>query len=625
MSKLETFTAPETIETVALSNLYLSEINPRQEVADEGIALLAESLVTCGLIQNLSGLRDKDGKIGIVAGGRRFRALNIAVTERADLAQVPVKITDNPFVAEQWANAENTAREELDPIDEVRAYGKMAAKSLSVGKISNAFGVTEAHVRRRLALADLPDPVLDAVKAGEISQGIAKAMTICDDEAKILEALEGAISGRLYNEYYVRQALTPESVRNTDRKAKFVGQDAFEEAGGTVTSDLFQNETLFKDPELLERLYSEKLEAEAEKLREAEGWAWAMTTDDSNPYFYEVRDAHGVAQTPVIEGLLTEEQAERFDELAELEEGDALDEAGQAELDALQKVLDGEYQPEQKAIAGIMVFVRHNGEISALRGLIKPEDQAAAIEQEFIEAPSKPSKPTASEAEKPAFSQKFIDDMKAIRLAAIQTAMLDKPEYVLSLFAFYATPASGHYTSLFGFGYGGAENNKPEIDDQFVLDPRLGGERDEAAEEAYSQFQEMAGKGSVEAFKAFRDLGKKTRNGEITAFLARRFTTQRADFMAEIAADVGADMRSIWTPSETNCFKRLKGWQLDDLYKDLLDLHVDTDDYRAFSKSKKGEKNEAMHKLFNDPEHQKALRVTPEQKARIDAWVPECF
>ncbi|WP_108862350.1 ParB/RepB/Spo0J family partition protein [Ruegeria sp. Alg231-54] len=625
MSKLETFTAPETIETVSLSDLYLSDINPRQDVAEEGIALLADSLVTCGLIQNLNGLRDADGKIAIVAGGRRLRALNIAVTERADLAQVPVKITDNPFVAEQWANAENTAREELDPIDEVRAYGKMAAKSLSVGKISNAFGVTEAHVRRRLALAGLPDPVLDAVKAGEISQGIAKAMTICDDEAKILEALEGAKTGRLYNEYYVRQALTPDSVRNTDRTAKFVGQDAFEEAGGTVTSDLFQNETLFNDPELLEHLFAEKLAEEAEKLREAEGWAWAMTTDDSNPYFYEVRDAHGFAQTPEVEGILTEEQVERFDELAELEDGNALDETGKAELDAMQKILDGEYQPEQKALGGIMVFVRHNGEISALRGLIKPEDQNAAIEQDLIAEPSKPSKSTTSDADKPAFSQKFIDDMVAIRLGAIQTAMLDKPEFVLSLFAFYATPASGHYNSLFGFGYGGAERNAPEIDHLYNLDPRLGGERDEAAEEAYNQFQEMAGQGSVEAFKAFRNLGKKVRNGEITAFLARRFMTQRPEFMADIMEEIGADMRAIWTPSATNCFKRLKGWQLDDLYKDLLNLHLDTDDYRAFSKSKKGEKVEALHKLFNDPEHQKALRITAEQQARIEVWVPDCL
>ncbi len=68
MSKLETFTAPETIETVALSDLYLSDMNPRQDVGDEGIALLADSLVMCGLIQNLSGLRDADGNTkGLIA------------------------------------------------------------------------------------------------------------------------------------------------------------------------------------------------------------------------------------------------------------------------------------------------------------------------------------------------------------------------------------------------------------------------------------------------------------------------------------------------------------------------------------------------------------------------------
>jgi ParB family chromosome partitioning protein len=72
-------------------------------------------------------------------------------------------------------------------------------------------------------------------------------------------------------------------------------------------------------------------------------------------------------------------------------------------------------------------------------------------------------------------------------------------------------------------------------------------------------------------------------------------------------------------------FKRLKGQQLDYLYKDLLDLQLDADAYRAFAKSKKGEKNEAMPKLFNDPEHQKMCGVTAEQKARIEAWVPDCF
>ncbi len=259
MSKVETFTAPETIETITLSDLYLSDLNPRQEVGEEGIALLADSLVMCGLIQNLSGLRDADGKVAIVAGGRRLRALNIAVTERADLEQVPVKITDNPFVAEQWANAENTAREELDPVDEVRAYGKMAEKSLSVAKISNAFGVTEAHVRRRLALAGLPAAVLDALKAGEISMGLAKAMTVSTEEDKILEVLEQAKECRWFSEHDVKQALTSEAVSSTNRKAVFVGQEAYVEAGGTVTADLFADETLFNQGALLDHLFAEKL------------------------------------------------------------------------------------------------------------------------------------------------------------------------------------------------------------------------------------------------------------------------------------------------------------------------------------------------------------------------------
>ncbi|WP_170766486.1 ParB/RepB/Spo0J family partition protein [Ruegeria lacuscaerulensis] len=621
MSKIETFTAPETIETIALSDLYLSDLNPRQEVAEEGIALLADSLVMCGLIQNLSGLRDKDGKVGIVAGGRRLRALNIAVIERADLAQVPVKVTDNPFVAEQWANAENTAREELDPVDEVRAYGKMAAKSLSVAKISNAFGVTEAHVRRRLALAGLPTAVLDALKAGEISMGLAKAMTVSTEEEKILEVLEQAKECRWFSEHDVKQALTSEAVSSTNRKAVFVGQEAYVEAGGTVTADLFADETLFNEGALLDHLFAEKLAAEAAKLREAEGWDWVDTHEDSYiPYGFS--GIEGMHRLEMVSREFTKEQAERYDELVELYEAEALDADGEKELAALEDYAAPFYSDDQRKLSGVFVYVGNNGDIKSSSAYVADEHVQAAIEVGVL-APVKETK--TKEAPKPAYSQKFIDDMVAIRLAAIQTALLDKPDYVLSLFAFSTTPASGLTSNLFGFGYGGAERNTPEIDDQFILDPRLGGERDEAAEAAYDQFHEMAAQGCVEAFKAFRDLGKKTRNGEITAFLARRFLTQSPEFMAQIEAEIGADMRTIWTPSAENCFKRLKGWQLDDLYKDLLELHLDNDMFKTFAKSKKGAKNEAMHKLFNDPEHQAALGVTEAQKAKIDAWVPDCF
>ena len=70
--------AAAVIEYVPLADLYLSDLNPRQEADPEGIALLAQSILTCGLVQNLAGLRDDAGRIGIVAGGRRLRALAIA-------------------------------------------------------------------------------------------------------------------------------------------------------------------------------------------------------------------------------------------------------------------------------------------------------------------------------------------------------------------------------------------------------------------------------------------------------------------------------------------------------------------------------------------------------------------
>jgi len=144
MTKQSTITAAKgmpVIEYLALADLTLSDLNPRKDVSEEGIALLADSLVTCGLIQNLAGIMDAKGNVAIVAGGRRLRALAIAVKTRPDLGVVPVQIAANAAIALQWANAENTARVDLDPVDEIRAYGKMMAQDRDVGKISQAFGV----------------------------------------------------------------------------------------------------------------------------------------------------------------------------------------------------------------------------------------------------------------------------------------------------------------------------------------------------------------------------------------------------------------------------------------------------------------------------------------------------
>ena len=63
------------VQYFPLDRLYLSDMNPRQDADADRIDLLADSIIACGLIQNLAGLADADGRVAVVAGGRRLRAL----------------------------------------------------------------------------------------------------------------------------------------------------------------------------------------------------------------------------------------------------------------------------------------------------------------------------------------------------------------------------------------------------------------------------------------------------------------------------------------------------------------------------------------------------------------------
>ena len=320
--------SPEVIE---LANLYLSPLNPRQTHEASSIALLADSLVTCGLMQNLGGFRDPDGRVGIVFGGRRLAALRIAVERRPDLAQVPVAIAPDEDTARMWAQSENIAREALAPAEEVRAYGRMRDAGSSVPQIAQAFGVTEAHVYRRLKLADLPAFVLDALDAQKISLGIAAAFTVSNDLELSENVLARILTARgSFSEHDVRRMLQPQSVGPRDRRVRFVGEDAYIAAGGRITRDLFSDSVFFEDLALLDRLFAERLQAEAES--QSFGWAWVDRVDQTYFGADGMKELLGssFARLYRIEGDLSEEEAAEYDELADLAHGDALDEDGQA-------------------------------------------------------------------------------------------------------------------------------------------------------------------------------------------------------------------------------------------------------------------------------------------------------
>ena len=105
------------IQEIPFADLHISELNPRSVVNDASIATLAENIRTYGLIQNIAGYPEKDG-IGIVVGGRRYRALAL-LQDDPRFQTVTVKIAPDQATAEFWATSENAQREALHPADEI--------------------------------------------------------------------------------------------------------------------------------------------------------------------------------------------------------------------------------------------------------------------------------------------------------------------------------------------------------------------------------------------------------------------------------------------------------------------------------------------------------------------------
>ncbi len=605
-----------SIELVPLDALTLSDLNPRKSVSDAHIDTLAASIARFGLIQNLAGLRTKKGRVEIVAGGCRLRALQKIAAEAETPAPVtvPVRITEDAEEAAIWANAENAAREALTPADEIRAFGAMTAKGATVPDIALAFATSEARVYQRLALAALPAPVIDALAAGEITLGAAKAFTLSEDAALSLTLLE-QIKGQPISEAQLKSALTPEAVTGSDRRALFVGQEAYEAAGGAITRDLFSQAVYFTDPALLDDLFDERLEAARAALVSDAGWLWAEAKREPWLNYYEIDQAKLTRLYPV-EGDLSDAEAEDYDQLAEMCEAGVLDAEGEARLADLQSTLDGSYTDDQKRVSGCLILVNQSGKVEITAGLVRPEDKDVALAAGVLTAPDRPAP-----APKSPYSQKLRADMQAIRLAAVQSALLAKPDLVLDLLAFGLSEASGSFESLFDLRLG-RPNNIPSIEDGFDREPRLDHGLDPtAAWQTGTRVDDLE-----EAFAAFRASGKKARNAVLTEAFARALPDQAGDegFFAAIAAEAKADIRAHWTPTAENFFSRVSAGVLTDLLRTFLDC--DTRDARvvSFGKLKKAEKAEKLEMLIGDATTQKLMGLTSEQKVKLAIWVPDC-
>jgi len=602
-----------TDEHIPFADLYLSDINPRSVVNGEAITALAANIREHGLIQNPAGLRDATGKVGIVAGGRRYRALALLQNDPR-FQTVTIRMAPDQATAAFWATSENAQREDLHPADEIRDFGAMDKRGVKVADIAVAYGVTEKHVYRRLALSNLPAPVLDALRSGTVSLSQAAAFTISDDEALTLEVLalhmENIAKGwGGLNDYTIKTRLKPGSVKGTDRRAVFVGEADYTAAGGRIGGDLFADVTTFDDPAILDAVFATKLAQTAADYPAAHGWKWVEAITDSH-ISYQFDQDRKFGKVYPVEGELTEDEAERWDELAELANGDALDEEGTTELDELQTKRNGDFTDEQRATSGVVIYVASDGSVKVEAGFIRAEDKAAAVEAGIMEPPRHA---TTEAAPKSPISDTLRGDLDRIGTGARQNAMLDDPKLALHLLAFQLCGHMG-YERAFGIRTDEVPN-VPTSESGYVLDKRL----TVADTDDRSPFN----RDHAAEFAKFRKRGDAKIMDLLNRYLVSQLSIRDGDLGAMIDKLTAKRTRDTFTPTAENFFGRVNGAYLNDLWSDLLGLAADHPTVTTFGKLKKGERALRLETLFADPATRTALGLSEDQTCRINAWLPE--
>lgn len=166
---------------------------PRKNFSDKSLDGLANSIREKGLIQPLI-VRKRGEKYEIIAGERRWRA-----AQKAGLHEVPVivrEMADNESL--ETALIENIQREDLNPVEEARAYEKLADDfRLTHEDISKRVGKSRTAVTNQIRILKLSDAALNALSSGEISTGHARALLGLKPEADEGEALRKIVSSAM--------------------------------------------------------------------------------------------------------------------------------------------------------------------------------------------------------------------------------------------------------------------------------------------------------------------------------------------------------------------------------------------------------------------------------------------
>jgi len=391
---------PASGETVfiPLNKLKKSPRNVRKTPHTEAeIEAYAASIAAKGMFQNLvvEPELDADGMptgcyFVTIGEGRRLAQLLRVKRKEIRKTEAVRCVLDTANDPHEISLDENVTREAMHPADQFEAFRALADnRGWGAEEIAARFGVSAHVVKQRLRLGAISPTLMQVYRDGGLTLDQLMAFAITEDHARQEQVHDNLGYNR--EPWIIRRDLTRTHVQADDRRALFIGAEAYTEAGGTIIRDLFTEDRggFYEDAALLDRLVIEKLEGIAAEMK-AEGWKWAEA-------FIDFPHAHGFRRVYPHPVELSEEDAaahdtaqDEFDRLTvewEDTEEDLPADVDErfAELEAEIERIDGlrhAYEADEIARGGVFVVLNHDGTARIERGFIRPEDEAPEPEAE---------------------------------------------------------------------------------------------------------------------------------------------------------------------------------------------------------------------------------------------------
>lgn len=173
-----------TTTTLRISRIEPRSDQPRKQFDREALEALADSIAAYGVLQPILVRPNPnfEGSYEIIAGERRWRAAKMA-----SLTEIPAIVLDgDDLKTAQIALIENVQREDLNVVEEAFGYRALMERfDMTQEEVSKQVGKSRPAIANILRLLDLPDEVLELLKAGELSAGHARALLGLKNEEMI--------------------------------------------------------------------------------------------------------------------------------------------------------------------------------------------------------------------------------------------------------------------------------------------------------------------------------------------------------------------------------------------------------------------------------------------------------